>query len=74
MTLRKDKAPIAESDEEKLGVILDYDDGGNLIFLEMLEAWKRVTETRQYLDGDTARQLGPGAGCKSSLTRDMSRH
>jgi len=40
----KDKATIAESDEDKLGVILDYDEAGNLVSLEILDASKRVSE------------------------------
>jgi uncharacterized protein YuzE len=46
VVLRKHVA-IAESDEDKLGVILDYDEAGNLISLEILDASKRVTETRK---------------------------
>ena len=39
-------AAIEESDEDKPGVILDYDSDGNIVGLEVLEASKRIEDPR----------------------------
>ena len=46
LTLELKPGPVAESDEGKPGVILDYDAHGDLIGLEVFDASQRVAETR----------------------------
>ena len=51
------ESPIAESDEDKPGVILDYGTDGNLVSLEILDASKHVS-----VPGKIEYQVSPMAG------------
>lgn len=42
LTVRFKSEPIAESDEDKPGVILDYAEDGSLVSVEVLDASRRV--------------------------------
>jgi uncharacterized protein YuzE len=46
---------VSESDEEKPGLILDYDVDGNIVSLEILDATQRVSQPTEMVY-----QLGGG--------------
>ncbi len=44
MTIRLRDVPVAESDEEKPGYIIDYDAEGRMVGIEILDASHNVTD------------------------------
>lgn len=57
LTIIFTEAKVMESDEDKPGIILDYDDAGNLVSLEILDASRRVS-----LPSKIEYQVAPVAG------------
>ncbi|MBM3143995.1 MAG: DUF2283 domain-containing protein [Chloroflexi bacterium] len=49
LTIILKDAAIAESDEEKPGMILDYDTDGHMVSIEILDASRRVTQPNQMV-------------------------
>lgn len=46
LTIVLRRAPVAESDEGRPGVVLDYDADGNLVAIEVLDASRTVEDPR----------------------------
>jgi uncharacterized protein YuzE len=57
LTIIFTESKVVESDEDKPGIILDYDDTGNLVSLEILDASQRVS-----LPSKIEYQVAPVAG------------
>ena len=60
-------APIEESDEDKPGVILDYDKEGNVVGMEIMDASRR-TENPRAMEYAIAGPTGTSAGAVRETT------
>ena len=77
LTLILRNAPVTESDEDKPGVILDYDRDGALVSLEVLDASKRVEDPRAVTllaDASTARRPPRSVAARAGGLQPRSGH
>jgi uncharacterized protein YuzE len=49
MTVILKESAIKESDEAKSGVIIDYDNQGDIVSIEILDAKKRISQPTQVI-------------------------
>ena len=49
MTVILKESTIEESDEAKSGIIIDYDNQGDIVSIEILDAKKRITQPTQVI-------------------------
>lgn len=48
LTITFSELPVSESDEDKPGLILDYDDKGNILSIEIIDASKKIPNPRSF--------------------------
>lgn len=46
LTVILKEAPVVESDEDKPGIVVDWDENGDVVGFEILDASQRVTDPR----------------------------
>ena len=60
MTVILKETSIEESDEAKSGIIIDYDNQGGIVSIEILDAKKRITQPTQVIYQLEERDIASG--------------